>query len=261
MARHPWLDPTAFFIEGGRVGALLIHGFTGAPTEMRGLGDYLAARGYTVSGPLLPGHGTTVEDLAGRKWTEWAAAVRVAYDELRTHCDQLFVAGMSLGTLLTLNLVAEQPAAGIVLVSPAIFFSNPLAKISWIANLVPLNVPQDTAGSDLVDPEADKRAWCYEVIPGRAAHQVTLLNRRVRRLLPSVTVPALVVMSRGDSQLKYESGPYVIDTIGSMDNELLTLDNSGHNVMVDAERERVWERTTGFMSRIAGTAAESPTLS
>ena len=261
MARHAWLDPSAFFFDGGRLGALLIHGFTGAPTEMRGLGEHLASQGYTVSGPLLPGHGTTVEDLAGRKWTEWAAAVRVAYDELRTHCDQLFVAGMSLGTLLTLNLVAEQPAAGIVLVSPAIFLSNPLAKISWIANLVPISVPQDSAGSDLIDPEADKRVWCYEAIPGRAAHQVTLLNRRVRRLLPSIKVPALVVMSRGDGQLKYESGPYVMDSIGSTDKELLTLDNSGHNIMVDAERELVWERTVGFMGRIAGTAAEPPTPS
>ncbi len=255
MARHPWLDPTSFYIEGGSVGALLIHGFTGAPVEMRGLGDFLAAQGYTVSGPLLPGHGTTVEDLSGRRWTEWAAAVKDAYDELSSRCDQLFVAGMSLGTLLTLNLVAEYTAAGIALFSPAIFFSNPLIKISWIANLLPITVPQDSAGSDLVDPEADKRCWCYETIPGRAAHQVNLLNRRVRRILPSVTVPVLVVMSRGDAQLKYESGPYVVDHIGSQDKTLLTLENSGHNIMVDAERERVWARTADFMARLAAANA------
>jgi carboxylesterase len=251
MARHPWLDPSAFYIEGGPVGALLIHGFTGAPTEMRGLGDHLAARGYTVSAPLLPGHGTSADDLAGRRWTEWAAAVQDAYDELSSRCDQLFVTGLSLGTLLTLNLVAENPAAGIALYAPAIFFSNPLTKVSWIANVLPLNVPQSSAGSDLVDPEADKRAWCYETIPGRAAHQVTMLSRRVRRLLSSVTIPILVVMSRGDGQLKYESGPYVIEHIGSQDKELLTLDNSGHNIMVDAQREMVWERTASFMERLA----------
>ena len=254
MARHPWLDPKPFFFEGGRVGVLLLHGFTGAPTEMRGLGEYLAARGYTVSGPLLPGHGTEIEDLAGRKWPEWAAAAEAAYRELTDRCDQVFVAGMSLGSLLTANLAAEHPVTGIVLISPAIFLANPLARFTWLANLIPFTVRQDDAGTDLVDPEADKRAWCYEAIPGRAAHQVTLLNKRVIKLLPHVTAPALVVMSTRDASLKYESGPYVIEQIASADKELLSLYHSGHNILVDAERESVWKATAEFIARVAAEA-------
>jgi esterase/lipase len=126
--------------------------------------------------------------------------------------------------------------------------------MSWIANLVPVNVPQNSAGSDLVDSEADNRAWCYEVIPGRAAHQLALLSKRARRLLPTIAIPVLVVMSTRDGQLKYESGPYVIDHIGSADKELLTLNNSGHNILVDAERELVWERTAEFIARISAGA-------
>jgi carboxylesterase len=257
MARHPWLDPGPFFFEGGRVGVLLIHGFTGAPTEMRGLGEHLAAGGYTVSGPLLPGHGTEIEDLAGRKWPEWAAAVEAAFSELADRCDQVFVGGMSLGSLLTANLAAERPVAGIILISPAIFLANPLARLTWITNLVPFTVSQEGAGTDLVDPEADKRAWCYEVIPGRAAHQVALLNKRVVKLLPRITAPALVVMSSRDAQLKYESGPYVIENIASADKTLMPLHNSGHNILVDAERESVWEATAEFIGRIVA-GAESP---
>jgi carboxylesterase len=251
MARHPWLDPGPFYFEGGRVGVLVVHGFTGAPTEMRGLGEYLAERGYTVSGPLLPGHGTEIEDLAGRKWPEWAAAVEAAFSELAERCDHVFVAGMSLGSLLTANLAAERPVAGIVLISPAIFLANPLARLTWITNLVPFTVRQDGAGTDLVDPEADKRAWCYEAIPGRAAHQVALLSKRVIQLLPRITAPALVVMSSRDSQLKYESGPYVIEKIASTDKKLIPLHNSGHNILVDAEREFVWEATAEFIARVA----------
>jgi carboxylesterase len=254
MARHPWLDPKPFFFEGGRVGALLLHGFTGAPTEMRGLGEYLAARGYTVSGPLLPGHGTEVADLAGRKWPEWAAAVQTAHAELADRCDQVFVAGISLGSLLTVNLAAEHPVAGIILISPAVFLANPLARFTWVTNLIPFTVRQDDAGTDLVDPEADKRAWCYEAIPGRAAHQVTLLNKRVLKLLPRLAAPALVVMSTRDAQLKYESGPYVIEKIASTDKKLIPLHNSGHNILVDAEREAVWEATAEFIARVAAGA-------
>jgi carboxylesterase len=254
MARHPWLDPGPFFFEGGRVGALLLHGFTGAPTEMRGLGEYLASKGHTVSGPLLPGHGTEIEDLAGRKWPEWTAAADTAFAELADRCDQVFVAGMSLGSLLAVNLAAERPVAGIILISPAMFLANPLARFTWVTSLVPLTVRQDDAGTDLVDPEADKRAWCYEAIPGRAAHQVTLLNKRVLTLLPRITCPALVVMSTRDAQLKYESGPYVIEKIASADKQLITLHNSGHNILVDGERESVWEATAEFIGRLAAGA-------
>jgi carboxylesterase len=254
MARHLWLDPSAFFFEGGRVGVLLLHGFTGAPTEMRGLGEHLAAQGYTVSGPLLPGHGTEVEDLAGRKWPEWAAAVEAAYSELAGRCDQVFVAGMSLGSLLTANLAAEHPVAGIVLISPAIFFANPLARLTWITGLMPFTVRQGGAGTDLVDPEADRRAWCYEAIPGRAAHQLTLLRKRVIKLVARITAPALVVMSSGDAQLKYESGPFVMEKIASTDKTLMPLHNSGHNILVDGERESVWEATAEFIARVAAGA-------
>ncbi len=108
MARHPWLDPSAFHFRAGPIGVLLIHGFTGAPTEMRPLGEYLAVKGYTVSGPLLPGHGTTPRALMNRKWSEWAETVDQTYQELTASCDRVFVAGLSLGALLALNLAADK---------------------------------------------------------------------------------------------------------------------------------------------------------
>lgn len=249
MARHPWLDPSPFFFDGGRVGALLIHGFTGAPTEMRPLGELLASRGYTVSGPLLPGHGTEPADLAGVRWTDWTGAIEEAYLDLRGRCDQLFVAGLSLGSLLTLNLAASQPVDGIAVLSPAIFVANPMMRFSWIAQLLPLTMRQDSPGSDLVDPDAVNRIWCYEQFPARAAHQVHLLNRRVRALLPQITVPVLAIMSTGDEALKYQSGPYLIEQIGSADKELLPLHESGHNILADGERHLVMEKVAEFFAQ------------
>ncbi|NTV37277.1 MAG: carboxylesterase, partial [Anaerolineaceae bacterium] len=48
-----------FLLPGGKVGCLLIHGFTGTPKEMRWWGEDLAGRGYTVLAPRLAGHATT----------------------------------------------------------------------------------------------------------------------------------------------------------------------------------------------------------
>ncbi len=251
MTQHSWLDPSPFFFAGGPVGVLLIHGFTGAPTEMRPLGEFLAAQNHTVSGLLLPGHGTSVEDLAGRTWPEWVAAVEQTYRELAGRCKQVFVAGLSLGSLLTLNLAAAHPVDGIALYSPAIFFADRLMSLSWIATIIPLTIRTKDLDADLVDPAAGGRIWCYDAIPGRAAHQVNLFNKRVRKLLPSITAPALVVMSTGDNSIRYKSGPHVIQQIGSSDKELVTLHDSGHNILCDGERELVWQQTAAFIARLA----------
>ena len=64
-----------FFISGGKTGCLLIHGFTGTPKEMRMLGDFLAAEGYTVLAPRLFGHATAPADMARARWADWVASV------------------------------------------------------------------------------------------------------------------------------------------------------------------------------------------
>ncbi len=109
MTRHSHLDPSPFFLEGGSIGVLLIHGFTGSPPEMRLVGDYLHQRGFTVSGPLLPGHGTTVEDMNRCQWTDWTNHVEKALADLQARCETVFVGGLSMGSLLTLYLAAHHP--------------------------------------------------------------------------------------------------------------------------------------------------------
>jgi carboxylesterase len=251
MARHPWLDPSAFHLEGGPSGALLIHGFTGSPAEMRPLGDYLAERGFTVLAPLLPGHGTTVQDLARVRWPDWTAAVAEAYESLASRCQPVFVAGLSLGSLLTLNLAAARPVDGIAIYSLPIVISNPLFRLSWLFGWIPAAIPQSWSSTGAPDPEIDRRTWCYESMPLRGIHQVRLLTDRVRRLLPTVTAPALVFMGSQDKSLKLEGAQIVLDEIASSDKELITLAESGHNLVIDRERELVYRKTAEFFERLS----------
>ena len=53
----------AWSAEGGSVGVLVLHGFTGNPQSMRALAEAFAAAGFAVELPRLRGHGTTVEDM------------------------------------------------------------------------------------------------------------------------------------------------------------------------------------------------------
>jgi carboxylesterase len=247
MPQHPHLDPSAFFLEGGPVGVLLIHGFTGAPVEMRMVGDYLHQQGCTVSGPLLPGHGTTVEDMNRCKWTDWTGHTEQSLVDLQARCETVFVGGLSMGSLLTLYLAAHHPElVGAFIYSPASWVANRLIHLTPVVKyLLPKKPKSDE--SDLTDPGAELRLWHYDDYPVFAAHELLKLIRQVRRLLPRVTCPLLVVHSTLDTYIHPTSARRTYEQVGSTDKELITLHNSGHCITVDSEWRIIAEKTYEFM--------------
>jgi carboxylesterase len=247
MTQHAHLDPSSFFLEGGETGILLIHGFTGSPPEMRWVGDYLNARGLTVSGPLLPGHGTTPAEMNRCRWIDWTGHVEKALAELRARCRQVFVGGLSMGSLLTLYLAAHHPdLPGAIAYSPAVWTADRLIYLVPIAKyLKPFRA--NSGDSDLVDPEADLQLWSYDVVPVRAADELLKLIRQVRRLLPRITCPLLIIHSTGDAMIHPDSARRTYESVGSEDKQLITLNESGHGITVDHQWEFVAKKTYDFI--------------
>ena len=136
MARSPDVEPTPFFLPGGSTGVLLIHGFTGSPAEMRLIGEYLNERGFAISAPLLPGHGTTVEAMNRCRWQDWTDHAEQAYEELTSLCERVFVGGLSMGSLITIYLAAQHQPRGAILYSPALQVANPLIHLAPVFKYV-----------------------------------------------------------------------------------------------------------------------------
>ncbi len=247
MTQHAHLDPSPFFLAGGPVGVLLIHGFTGAPPEMRLIGDYLYARGLTVAGPLLPGHGTTVTEMNRCRWTDWTGHAEQALADLQTRCQKVFVGGLSMGSLLTLYLAAHHPElAGAIAYAPATW---PAERLIYLTPIIKYFTPvrPKSGESDLVDPQAHLRLWHYDHDPVFAAHELLKLIWRVRRLLPRVTCPVLIIHSTGDRAIHPESARRTFQRVGSADKELVTIEESGHCITVDRQWETVAARTYQFI--------------
>ena len=247
MTQHAHLDPSPFSLPGGKTGVLLIHGYTGSPTEMRWVAESLHARGLTVAAPLLPGHGATPEAMNRCRWTDWAGHVENALADLRSRCDRVFVAGLSMGSLLTLHLALRHPELpGLILYSPAVWVKSRLIYLSPLARYFVAARPK-SGESDLVDPKADLQLWCYDVDPVGAAAELLQLMLHVRRSLRRVTCPALIIYSPGDLSIHPQSAQRTFQRLGSADKELVMLERSGHCITVDVNWQLVADKTYEFI--------------
>jgi carboxylesterase len=238
------LDP--FFFEGGNVGCLLIHGGTGSPLEMRWMGEYLAKKGLTVLGVRLAGHGTTPEDLASKVWTDFIASAKDGLDQIRSMCERVFVAGLSVGGLITLYLAAHYPFDG------AIVMSAPSTIHDWRFRLLPVfkhfvKWVQTGEEFDLTDPEAPKQVFSYRRVPTVFGVQFARLLRETRNALSQLDIPLLLMQGVHDRTIPKESAQYFFDHVGSEDKEIIWFHNSGHAITVDSEREIVGEKAYEFI--------------
>jgi len=170
--RNPHLEGAPFYWQGGPVGVLLCHGFTATTAEVRLLAHSLHNQGYSVAGPLLPGHGTTPEDCNQHTWQEWYTSVEQAYQQLLSNCQTVVVGGESTGALLILRLAAIHPeVAGILCYAPALRLLHAPTKIFLLSLCAPFLTSIPKA------PSTDDNPWQgYGVEPLKGAQQLLHLQ-------------------------------------------------------------------------------------
>ncbi len=246
--QNPHLEGDAFYWPGGSTGVLLIHGFTATTAEVRPLGQLLHQEGYAVAGPLLPGHGTRVQELNRVRWQDWTAAVETAYQELARQCQQVIVGGESTGGLLALYLASQHPEVVAVLCYAA-FLRMRSRLMELLAPLLAPLVPVVEKSKSAPTP-ADERWQGYTVYPVPAAAQLFRLQRHMRRLLPDVRQPILIVQGRNDATVDPRAPQMIYGGVRSTDKELHWMEDSSHCVILDGEWERVAGITSRFLQRV-----------
>jgi carboxylesterase len=244
------LDPPGGQKPRGAV--LLLHGFTGSPWEVRPLGEALAARGYHVRAPQLPGHGSTPEAMLYVTHLDWEREAQQGLDGLQGY-DRLFIAGLSMGALLALLLAARFPerVGAVALLAPALKLQSRGARVLEVLKVVRRH-PFDSlwvkkAGSDIEDDEVRARAPLLPRYPAARLRDVFALQRLAPAAAARVSCPALVVVAEQD---------HVIDVAAAralpraMHNAtLVTLQRGFHQVARDTDRARTAAEVGGFFDR------------
>jgi len=236
-----------FSLGSGSTGALLIHGFTGSPRSMRGLGEYLADKGLSVRGVRLPGHGTSWEDLNLKSSEDWVQAVDAEFLDFAAEHEEVFVVGLSFGGALALDLAVRRPdrVKGIVTLAPFLLSKDPLRVAAPLVGRLLKSFPG--VGNDICEPGQDE--LCYDRLPLKAVPHVLKFVARVRGLLPSLQVPVLTMHGRQDHTSPPDGSELIIEKAASKDKEMVWLERSYHVITMDYDRDEVFQRTFDFIKQ------------
>ncbi len=237
--------------EGPRIGVVLSHGFTGSPHGLRDWAQSMADAGFAVRMPLLPGHGTSWQELGRTRWTQWHSALDDAYLELDNECDHVFAAGLSMGGALALRIAASRPVAGVVLVNPGLVIDDPRAPLAGILKLVLKSTP--AIANDILKPGMDEGA--YPRTPVAAAHEMNKMFKDTIRLLPRVTAPVRVFRSTVDHVVSDSSIAALRRGLTNAPLQLTSLENSYHVATLDNDAEEIFRGTTEFITSVVAALA------
>jgi carboxylesterase len=245
----PGAEPWAH--EGGPDGVLVLHGFTGNPSSMRGLAERFAAAGLTVDLPLLPGHGTVVEDMLETGWADWLGHAEARYQALAGRCRSVVVAGLSMGGALTAWLGSEHPEiAGLVCINPVV--SVPDGMREAVEQVLASGADRFAGiGSDIAMPGVVETA--YPETP--LAPLLTMFDAAATLgdRLARITSPLLIITSRQDHVVPPENSD-LLAASASGPVERLWCERSYHVVTQDYDRELVFDAAVDFATKV--TAAQ-----
>ncbi|MEI2707245.1 MAG: alpha/beta fold hydrolase [Ilumatobacteraceae bacterium] len=244
----PGAEPMSH-VSSGTAGALVLHGFTGNPSSMRGVADAFAAAGFHVELPRLPGHGTVVEEMLPTRWADWLGEAEAALARLRERAEQVVVVGLSMGGTLTLTLGANHPdLAGLICVNPAAQ-PQPDEVVAMVTDFIDQGMEvMPGIGSDIADPDTKEIAYDstpLRALPSLAQDGLAPLAQRYPQMripLPVMTSPQDHVVDPGQSEFLAASyaGPV----------ERISLERSYHVATQDYDKDLIVESAVEFARRV-----------
>ena len=240
------------FYEGGPIGIVCVHGFGGTPYTLRPVALELAERGYTVSVPRLPGHGTSAADMATTGWTDWLSEVDRATAEVADCCERVFLVGLSMGATLSLAAGASRSdLAGLVVINPLLDIDPDMieqVKMFLDSGAVETDDgPSDISDSTVVEIGYDTvpLASLLELYTGAAATLATL---------DQVKAQTLVITSRNDHVVPTDNSELVVKALGKQADQLW-LERSFHVATLDVEHTVISDSVNDFIAKICNAPA------
>ncbi|MCL4449389.1 MAG: alpha/beta fold hydrolase [Actinobacteria bacterium] len=226
-------------------GVLILHGFTGNPSSMQSVTDSMEEQGFEVEVPLLPGHGTVIDDLVPMRFSDWENAVQDAYSRLLRRSESVGVVGLSMGGTLGCNLVSKHPEIkGIAVINPFLEPPHP-SFLDILKGLLDSGVEvMPGIGSDIKKPGVVEVT--YDGTPVRAALSLFEALKNLSKDLQLIKCPVLLFSSRHDHVVPSSSGDLLVEKV-SGNVVRIWLEDSYHVATLDYDSEKISKGIVDFM--------------
>ncbi len=234
-------------VAGGPVGVLVLHGFTGNPSSMRGLAEAFVDAGHTVEMPRLPGHGTHVDDMVHTGWADWSGAAEAALVDLESRTDEVVVAGLSMGGSLTAWLATRHPElAGIICINPAVAPQDEMLSVVT-AMVAAGDTVMAGIGSDVADPDVVESA--YPQTPLAPLVSMFEVAAEIVADLPKIECPLLLFTSPQDHVVPPTDSDLLAASV-SGPVERVSCERSYHVATVDLDKQMIFDRSVEFVASV-----------
>jgi carboxylesterase len=243
--------PTAvpLSLVGGKVGVLLLHGFTGTPRDLVNLAGRLHDNGLTVSVPRLPGHGTNGSDFLQSGWRDWLRASVDAYADLKARCEAVHLVGFSMGGIIAVLLAARFSVTRLVLLAPALRTRSRLLAFTPFVKLFirrmrwPYVPKEGFDDPDLAVLAREYWQWRYSSQAASLLH----LKRMSRRLLSRVTADTLTIVGDADGSVPVSVIQLIEGKISAARKRHLVIENGAHLILAGEEGGRVADEVVQWL--------------
>ena len=232
---------------------LLLHGSGDTPQSLRHLADRLHDAGYSVSVPLLPGHGRSPRDFASATAEDYHSAARRALEELAQSAAWVGIIGLSMGGALAARLANETTRARVlVLLAP---YLTPPGPVKWIARTSWLWGPaspylRGRGEASVHDAAASATSRAYGTFSPGALDALLKTAAAGWRVLPNLSMPVLVVNSEQDNRIPPKLARLVLKQLRAPVEEHWVT-GCGHVLTMDYCKDTVAALVLTFLARHA----------
>ncbi|MFH0785813.1 MAG: alpha/beta fold hydrolase [Pseudomonadota bacterium] len=248
----------SFLLPGLRrkLGVVLVHSYLADPGEVRGLAGYLRRRGVWVFAPRLPGHGTSVEDLATRKYREWVETVESGYVLMSTLCERVVLGGIAFGGNLVLDLagrITDDTLAGVFAVSPPFGlkdYSRRIMPATDVWNRLLGKMKREEKNIDFLDFPGGSNEANYERNPVSAIKEVGDFLEAIEKQYSRVTKPALILQADKNPVVDPKSSQQLFAAIGSASKEFCLMSDDRHILISGAGAGKVFAKIGIFVGAL-----------
>ena len=236
-----------------RDGVYIIHGFTNTTYEVKELACYLGEQGYYTVAHNLPGHGTTPEDCNRCKYTDWVEFVEQGVADMSSKCDNIYVIGISMGSVLALHLSSVFPLNASVYAATVLQFKDVISTrvlTPIIHKIIPFRDKRLSYSKNIRDTF---NYFGYSVWPMSAVNEMRKLTNKVIKELDQVNCPALLIHSEQDKLSLKSNSSLVYHSISSEIKEKLIVKQASHNLFIpNPDQELIFQKITSFFNQFRG---------